>query len=248
MNDVSHLMRHWSLVKLAGQGEAEMVVLDSQDSIGGGLHRRLRDDIIFGRFAPGSKLRLEQLRKHYDVSITTLREALPRLVSDGLIHFEPAKGFEVAAISARELREISDMRLLLEQHAIAQSFAKGGLDWEASVLAAHHKLSRMETRMLSGDRSVSEAWKRYDREFHAALISACGSPELLAAHDRIFDRFLRYQVLLVMFRGKEASDEHDALMAAALDHDADRAQRLLVQHIGACIDYTVAHGLLEDAQ
>lgn len=223
-----------------------MAMLETADSVGGGLHRRLREDILFGRLGPGSRLRLEQLRTRYAVSVATLREVLPRLVSDGLIRFETAKGFEVAPITARELREISDMRILLECHGVGLSFARGDLDWEAGVVAAHHKLSRMEARMLAGDRSVSEDWKRYDREFHAALMAACGSPELIAAHKRIFDRFLRYQVLLVMFRGSEAAREHDALLTAAMDHDAPRAQDLLRRHIGACIDYTVANGLLPE--
>lgn len=222
--------------------------LESGDSVGRGLYLRLRNDIIFGRLSPGARLRLEPLRKTYDVSTTTLREVLPRLVSEGLIHFEAAKGFEVAPVSARELREIADMRLLLERHGLGLSFAKGGLDWESRVLAAHHKLSRMEVLMQSGDRSVTEDWKRFDREFHVALISACGSNELLAMHDRIFDRFLRYQVLLVMYRGEQATAEHDALLAAALDHDTARAQAVLDGHIRACIDYTVTHGLLKDTE
>lgn len=207
-------------------------------------YRRLRADIVFGRLPPAGRLRLDALRARYDVSIATLREALPRLVTEGLILFEPARGFEVAPVSARDLTEIAEMRALLECHAIGAAFARGDLDWEAGVVAAHHKLSRMEARMLAGDRSVSEAWKACDRAFHQALISACGAPELLAAYDRIFDRFLRYQVLLVMFRGKVAAEEHDDLRDCALSRDSDRARAILTRHIGACVDYTVRNGLL----
>ncbi len=217
------------------------------ESVGESTYRRLRGDIVFGRLAPGRKLRLERLRDDYDVSITTLRETLGRLVAEGLLVFEAQKGFEVAPVSAADLREIAEMRILLECHAVEASFAAGDLDWEAGVVAAHHKLSRMEARMLAGDRSVSVPWKQYDRAFHVALIAACGSGELLAAHDRIFDRFTRYQVLLVMFRGQVAREEHQALLDCALERDAARAQDLLRAHIGACIDYTVQHGLLEGA-
>ena len=159
------------------------------DTIGESTYRRLRGDIIFGRLPPERKLRLEQLRGLYDVSIATLREVLPRLVAEGLILFETQKGFEVAPVSATDLREIAEMRTLLECHAVAASFAAGDLEWEAGVVAAHHKLARMEARMLAGDRSITATWKRYDREFHLALIAACGSAELLAVHQRIFDRF-----------------------------------------------------------
>ena len=207
--------------------------------------RQLRQDIISGRLVPRRKLRLERLRQEYDVSIATLREVLARLASEGLIVFEALKGFEVAPISASDLREIAEMRCLLESHALALSFEAGDLDWEARVVGAHHKLSRMEDRMLAGDRSVAPLWKAYDREFHIALISACGSGELLAAHGGIFDRFLRYQMLLVMFRGQTATQEHDALLTAALARDTAEARTVLEGHINACIDYTVQKGLFE---
>lgn len=217
------------------------------ESAGEAAYLRLRTDIIFGRLAPGLRLRLERLRDDYEVSVTTLREVLGRLASEGLTVFEAQKGFEVARISARDLREIAEMRILLECHAAGLSFANGDLEWEARVVGAHHKLARMEARMLAGDREATALWKRYDREFHVALISACGSAELLGVHERIFDRFLRYQVLLVMFRGQAAAAEHDILLAAALDRDVARARAVLTSHIAACIDYTVANGLLRDS-
>lgn len=226
-----------------GKGEKMNATAQLLGSAGDATFRRLRDDIVFGRLPPGRKLRLERLRDDYGVSVTTLREVLGRLASEGLILFEAQKGFEVAPISPGDLREIAEMRILLECHAVVPSFAAGDLEWEARIVGAHHKLSRMETRMLTGDRSAATTWKSYDREFHVALISACGSAELLAAHERIFDRFLRYQVLLVMFRGEVAAREHDALLTAALDRDAPAAQDILARHIGACIDYTVENGL-----
>jgi len=232
----------------AGKGMVMTADMQAAGPTGELTHQRLRDDIIFGRLAPGMKLRLERLRDDYQVSIATLREVLGRLAAEGLILFEAQKGFEVAEISAEDLRDISEMRVLLECHAIGPSFAAGDLEWEAAVVAAHHKLARMEARMLTGDRDVTAEWKRYDREFHTALIAACGSSELLSTHRRIFDRFQRYQVLLVMFRGEDASREHGALLAAALERDAATARAILVSHIGACIDFTVAHGFFQDPE
>lgn len=215
-------------------------------SPGEAVHQRLRDDIIGGGLLPGRKLRLERLRDDYAVSVTTLREILSRLLAEGLILFEAQKGFEVAPVSPEDLAETAEMRRLLECHALGPSFAAGDLEWEARLVAAHHKLARMEDRMLAGDRSVAPAWKQYDREFHFALISACGSDELLATHRRIFDRFQRYQVLLVMFRGIAAKEEHDGLLACAMARDIAGAQDLLARHIGACIDHTLVHGLFDN--
>lgn len=206
-------------------------------------YRRMHRDLLFGELAPGQRLRLDALRERYDTSVSTLREVMNRLASDGLILIEPQRGFEVAPVSLADLREIAEMRQLLECAALRLSFAQGDLEWEARVVGAHHKLSKLETAMLAGDRSQTALWKHYDREFHVTLISACGSAELLAMHQRIFDRFLRYQVLLLLFRGEEAVAEHQQLLAAALSRDADRAEAVLARHVSACIEHTATNVL-----
>jgi len=65
------------------------------------------------------------------------------------------------------------------------------LDWEGRVVAAHRKLASLERRMAAGDRSQEETTRRYDWEFHNALISACGSRVLLGMHAGIYDKYLR---------------------------------------------------------
>jgi len=171
------------------------------ETVGEKVYRRLRQDIISGRLAPSQKLRLDALKESYGASISTLRELLSRLTSEGLIVSESAKGFEVAPISADNLRELANLRLLLESHALQRSFAAGDMEWEARVVAAYHKLSTMEARMQAGDRAGPEVLKRYDAEFHQALISACGSRTLLEAHAGINDKYIRYLMIAVIFRG-----------------------------------------------
>jgi DNA-binding transcriptional regulator YhcF (GntR family) len=144
-----------------------------QEAVSESAYRRIRTDIIFGRLAPGKRLRLEQLKSDYEVSVSTLREILNRLASEGLVVAEGQKGFNVAPVSAENLKEIAALRELLECYALEQSFAAGDLNWEARVVAAHYKLAQMEAKMLAGDKSVTEQWKRFDWEFHQALISAC---------------------------------------------------------------------------
>jgi len=214
------------------------------ETAGETAYRRIRSDIVFGRLAPGRRLRLERLRQSYGASITTLRELLNRLASEGFVRAEGQRGFEVTPISAADLREVAAMRVLLEGHAIGLSFAAGDMEWEGRVVGVHHKLACMERRMLAGDRSDPESWKRYDREFHHALISACGSDALLDIHGGIYDRYLRYQMIAVVFRGELAAQEHEALLACALRRDAAAARAILVTHVDACVDYTLRTGAL----
>jgi DNA-binding GntR family transcriptional regulator len=213
----------------------------SAETIGEKAYRRIRTDIIFGRLPPGQRLKLEILRESYGVGVSTLRELLNRLTSEGLIVAESARGFEVAAVSPENLREIANLRQLLECHALQQSFANGDMEWEGRVVSAHHKLASMENRMLSGDLSSPEIWKRYDWEFHHALLSACGSKVLLEVHSAVYDKYLRYQMIAVVFRGEVAAREHRQLMECALKRDAKTAQAVLVKHIQDCVIYTLSN-------
>ncbi|WP_374619722.1 GntR family transcriptional regulator [Devosia sp.] len=209
------------------------------EAVGDSVYRRVRTDIIFGRLAPGRKLKLEQMRKDYEASVSTLREILNRLASEGLVVAEGQRGFEVAPVSAENLREVAALRELLECYALEQSFAAGDLNWEAHVVAAHYKLAQMEAKMLAGDKSVTEQWKRYDWEFHQALISACGSRVLMDTHAVIFDKYLRYQMISLTFRGQIAADEHRQMLDAALKRDAVAAQAVLRRHVRGGVE----HGL-----
>ena len=219
-----------------------MLTKTDDDSVSEKAYRRIRADIIFGRLAPAEKLKLERLREDYGASVSTLRELLNRLASEGLVVAEGQRGFEVAAVSAENLREIAALRLLLESHALAQSFQAGDMDWEGRLVAAHHKLSAIEKRLLSGDKADPETWKRYDWEFHHALISACGSNALLDAHAPVYDKYLRYQMVAGIFRGEIAAREHQTLLECALRRDAASACKVLKVHIEACVDFTLANG------
>lgn len=203
-------------------------------------YRRLRNDIIFGRLAPSQKLRLEALKDAYGISVSTLRELLNRLTSEGLVIAEGARGFEVAPASVDNFKELANLRLLLECHALQQSFALGDMDWEGRVVAAHHKLSTMEKRTLAGDKRGLEVLKRYDSEFHQALLSACGSRVLLDAHAAVFDKYVRYLMIAVIFRDA-APPGHQKLLEYALRRDAKAAQAILKTHIMDCVDYTLAN-------
>ena len=91
------------------------------------------------------------MKAEYGVGIGTLREILSRLAAEGFVLAEGQRGFEVPPVTAQNLRELAELRLLLESHALAQSFAAGDMEWEGRVVAAHHKLEVIERRMLAGE-------------------------------------------------------------------------------------------------
>ena len=219
-------------------------LMEQTISVGEKAYRRIRADIVFGRLPPGRKLKLDGLKADYGPSVSTLREILGRLSSERLVLAEGQKGFEVAPVSVANLREIAALRQMLEGHALEQSFRSGDMEWEARVVAAHHRLARMEERMAQGDRSCTEQWKQYDWQFHQALISACGSRMLVDTHAAVFDKYLRYQMIALSYRGDIAAREHALLLDCALSRDAAKAREVLSNHVAGGVEHALATGTI----
>jgi DNA-binding GntR family transcriptional regulator len=205
------------------------IMTKSLNAVGASTYQSIKRDIIFGDLAPASKLKLETLRKNYNASMSTLRETLNRLASEGFVDALDQRGFFVTPVSKEDLMEVAKL-----------SIENGDTDWEGNLVSAHHKLSSMEQKMLSGDDSQKEDWKRYDWEFHLALIEACGSRNLISLHSVLYDKYLRYQMLMLTHRGQEAADEHKQMLEAALDRNVEAATKTLTVHIEKGLEHTLA--------
>ena len=212
------------------------------ETVGDAAFRQIRADIITGILPAGSRIRLEQARTRYNVSVSTLRENLNRLVAENLVVAEGQKGFQVAPASRQELFELADLRGLLEKHAIRLSFGAGDLDWEAGVVAAHHKLAAIERRILDGDTSCTPDWVRYDWEFHHSLVSACNSLALMNTLSSVFDRFLRYHLIAESFRGAPVVDDHQRLFELAMQRDIEGALAILDRHVRDGTEHVLRSG------
>ncbi len=212
----------------------------SRNVVGASTYQRIKRDIIFGHLAPGAKLKLDGLRDRYQASMSTLRETLSRLASEGFVDAQDQRGFFVTPVSREDLIEISNLRILLECHALRLSVEKGDTDWEGNLVAAHHKLNLMENKLLSGDDSQRADWKRYDWEFHLAMIVACGSRNLLSLHAVLYDKYLRYQMLVLTYRGEDAIDEHRQMFEEALARDVEASASTLRRHIENGLAHTLA--------
>lgn len=208
-------------------------------SLSQSTHAAIRQDIIFGVLTPGQRLKLDDLQAHYGASVPTLREVLNRLTSESLVVAVDQRGFAVAPISVANLQELAGLRKLIEFHALELSFRHGDIDWESEVVAAHYRLSRVETRLIAGETADRMEWKRCDFGFHQTLIGACRSAELLSLHRAVFDKYLRYQMIFLTFRGQIAADEHRALKDAALARDFPAARAVLERHIDGGVEHAL---------
>lgn len=194
----------------------------------GGLSDRiaddLRDSILSGRLAAGAPLRQDHLAAAYGASHIPVREALRRLEADGLVTRYPRRGAFVAALSAGDAREVTEMRVALEclaaRHAVPAAT-------EADLKAA-------EAEIAAADRSPDIAdWAEANWRFHRSLYAPAGRPRLLSSIEGLWrhaDRYLRVIWHQFDYQGR-SQDEHRALVDAYRAGDADLAARLVAAHV-----------------
>jgi GntR family transcriptional regulator, carbon starvation induced regulator len=211
-------------------------------TIAADLAHRLKEEIITCRLKPGEQLKFEELRSSYSVSFTTLREALMSLVADGIVVNEQQRGFHVAPATMSELIDITETRVLVEIEAMRKSIDRGDDNWEIGLMSALHRLNRIEERATT-NLSTDPEWRKAHREFHFALVSACGSPTLLAIRSNLFDRSERFRSLSAAFRPRprDKSGEHRALMTAAISRDSALAVSLIERHIRSTTQNVIDH-------
>ena len=180
-------------------------------------YQRLREDIVHGVFHPGDKLRIERLKQAYDVGATPLREALYRLSSDGFVQVQGQRGFRVAEMSLEELRDITELRVVLEGMALKQSVENSDDAWESRVVGAFHHLTKAENQ---SEPNIQE-WEIRNRQFHLALVSCCHSPWLMRFHETLYDQHKRYRNIARIDRSsrRNVHEEHVAICNAALAKD-----------------------------
>ena len=203
---------------------------------------RIRSDIIACRLMPDERLRFEALRERYGMGVSPLREALMRLEAEGLVQLEQNKGFRVSEVSRENLLDLMRTRIEIETIALRWSLEKGGVDWEANLLGAFHRLSRQTKLDPSEPETINEAWSREHAAFHAALVSACGSQTLISIRERLFEQAERYVSLSIMSNAPLRDDvgEHKQLMRTALNRDVDKSVELNRLHISRTTDKVAA--------
>lgn len=202
-------------------------------TIAGAVEAQLRQRILRGTLEPGGRLNLDKLREDMGIGLSPLREAVTRLVSDGLIEVAAQRGYRIAPISVANLDEINALRVELEPFALRRSIANGDIEWEAAVMAALYRLNRTD-RIPGNEGSLAE-WEAANNAFHLTLIQRCDMPLLLKMHHslvRMNDRY-RHIYLKAVPVQRDVTQEHVAIANAAVERRADDAAALLSEHIEA---------------
>ena len=205
---------------------------DGKNTMSSRLVARLREAIVSGALPAGSKINLDRARVELGVSLSPLREALARLISDGLVEFEDNRGYRVAAVAIANLEEITALREEFETFALREAIRLGDIGWESDVMRALHLVNRTERD--AERRETLEGWESVHRAFHLTLISACGKPLLIGFCSKMLNLNDRYRrTFLTRTSGdRNVMMEHSEIAQAAVARDADYACARLREHLG----------------
>ena len=203
---------------------------DLGQTIASSVYSVLKEDILTGKLKPGSRLRLQELNKKYNVGNSPLREALNRLTANGMVSQEENKGFRVSTASLDELKDIVNTRCLLEEVALRQSIKNGDEAYYERIVLLAYRLSKL-TRNPDINTCISGK-NDLHLEFHQAILSGCGSSILVGYCLSLYEQTQRYCNLAIDQKCREDHDEkdHQAICDAILDRDADKAIELLRSH------------------
>lgn len=202
-----------------------------KETISSRISAVLRESILRGDLAPGAKINLDRLRERHDISISPLREAVARLVADGLVTFEDQRGYRVAPVSLADLAEVTALRAELEVMALRASIERDDLDWESDVMRALYMVTHTERDSTRPD--TIQAWEAAHTDFHMALLRGCNMPILLNFCTVLHNMNDRYRHLLPSFPVdvRDVNQEHENIAQAAVGRDAERACAALRAHI-----------------
>jgi DNA-binding GntR family transcriptional regulator len=168
----------------------------------------LRDRILNGELAPGTRLIEREIVESYDVARVSARSALAQLAAEGLVVIEPNRGARVASLGAKDLHDLFALRTALEVEAARIALAERPQELDAELGAAVDDLARV-------CRAKRVVWRRVvdaHEEVHRALVDAARSPRISAVHRSLADELRLFVVALRPLWSPAAMiDHHEAL-------------------------------------
>jgi len=192
------------------------------------IYRRLRGAIQRGEFDPGTRLVEQRLAEELGVSRTPVREALYRLEREGLVTKVPHKGIVVREQDPEELKEVLELRGLLEGYAAALAAKKGD---EELFDELEEILKRSEEALEKND--IDELVK-LNTQFHETLYRRCGNHKLLELIKDLRDQFFRFRTSILRIKGmpRVSIEDHYKMLELMRKGESQAVEKLVREHIG----------------
>jgi DNA-binding GntR family transcriptional regulator len=199
------------------------------------IREKLRADILKGRLPMGARLKIVELARQYDSSQMPVREALLQLQGEGLVRISPHKGAEVRAVDERFVRNIYDIREILEVF-----FAR-----RAASVATPRDVAELEAIEDTYERHLEPRGIaqriRLNLRFHNSIYRLAGNEDALEIIDKhaVVTRLLTRKHNHSPERARQIAEQHRALIAAIAAHDVEAAGEIAGRHMRDASDALV---------
>lgn len=205
---------------------------------------KLHTYVMSSQAKPDSKLKIAELAQSLAVSPSVVREALSRLVSEGLVVAEPQRGFRVAPFELTDVHYLFEARIEVERLCLADAIENADIAWEGRLVAALHELARTPEERGRRGQDVSGAWLKAHSHFHTVLVSSCRNPWYLKIRANLYLHSERFRALALQFptTNRDLHAEHEQIAQAAIERDAQSACALMTVHLKRTVNELVWEG------
>jgi DNA-binding GntR family transcriptional regulator len=201
--------------------------------IGGSAYERIRQAIVEGRYRPGQRLIEQRIAEELDLSRTPIREALRMLDAEGLVITEPNRGAIVRPIEASDVQDLYELRARLESYAAYRASRRRTEQQLASMDEAIQGFGAAVRHSADGDPAAVRELTAWNFDFHRTVVEAADHQRLAILLRRATDVPLVFQAFRHFSpESLQRSDLfHRLIRDAILAGDAERAERLMIEHI-----------------
>lgn len=185
---------------------------------------RLREEILHGTLAPGTRLRQNDVAQRFGVSTTPVREAFAQLQAEGLVRIDPHRGAVVFHPTVDDVLEFYEIREALERLAVTHAIPRLSKEVAKELGSLIERMRRTED---------ARRWLKLNDEFHLRLYESARRPRLSSLIDNLRDASAPYIYMFVASRplSERANEEHQEILDACVAGDAATAQRAIRQHL-----------------
>ena len=197
------------------------------NTIRGQIYEMLKDRICDGEYEPGQWLQEKELAEQFAVSRSPVREALRQLASEGYLVDVPNKGMFVRVLTERDLEEIYDMRVLLENHALGLAVSRVKEEDEKKMRGY---LKIMDAAYHAGDMAQ---FIELDKKLHDYFCYLSGHSLLISTYERLCGSFHQFRVYSLLDSERQAGSnaEHRGIVHSLLAGDVEQAQAINREHL-----------------
>jgi len=203
------------------------------------IYKKMRRSIIMGQRESAERLNIEEIANEYNTSVTPVRDALQMLSHEGLVIIKPRSGYFVATITLKQLRDLLDVRRILELSGVER----------AALRISPEQIVELQNVHAGYTGDDDESYDRYtdeNRNFHYLLAKASGNNELADLVGKLHDQLARFMVM--RRAGKTMENTHKRIVDAVIVHDAESARQALLDDIDRAHEAILDNIMEEDSE